>query len=356
MRTMELFRRFRNAEKLPHVPLATIPTPVAHFPELGLKTGLPDLWVKHDDRSGLIYGGNKVRKLEFVFGDALAQGQTRVWTVGAVGSHHVLATSLYARKLGLTPEALHFPQPITPHVREVLAALSTTQPGLELLSSKNGLPGAMIKTRIKEWLSRAENPYYIPGGGSSPEGVLGYVNAAMELACQIEENQMPMPDAIFVAAGTCGTLAGLILGAKMIHLPVKIIGVRVVDKVISNPIITASLANRAGKLLQAVGVKVPKIQARDVMMIDDQIGEGYGFPTAAAEQAKRAADNDGHLELDSTYTAKAFAGMVAYHQAAPGGLTCPLYWHTLSSVDLSPLLEHADPKNNLPPKYQEFLS
>lgn len=355
MATRELFLRYPKARSLPFVELATLPTPVEPLTDLSREVGLPELWVKRDDLSGSQYGGNKVRKLEFILGDALEKKEARVWTVGAVGSHHVLATSIYARQLGLIPEALHFPQPKTSHVREVLYALSTTNPSLTLLSSKNGLPGAMIKTRVKEWLSRGENPYYIPGGGSSPAGVLGYVNAGLELARQIEDSEMPMPDALFVAAGTCGTLAGLVLGTKMAGLPFPIIGVRVVDKVISNPLLTRSLANKAGKLLRAAGLSVPQVELQDIQMIDDQIGAGYGVPTHEGAQVQRAVNSMGIFELDPTYTAKAFAGMVDFHKkkGSPGNGRY-LYWHTLSGADLGSLIEKADPKTNLPREYEEY--
>ncbi len=355
MAELELFRRFPESRHLAHVELATLPTPVEELPRLASKVDIDGLWVKRDDQSGEIYGGNKVRKLEFILGHAQAEGHREVWTVGAVGSHHVLATCLYARKLGITPRAMHFPQPLTAHVQEVLAALSTTSPELELVGSKYALPGAMLKSRIKEWLSRSPNPYYIPGGGSSPRGVLGYVNAALELARQIDNGELPMPDAIFVAAGTCGTLAGLILGAQLADLPTRIVGVRVVDKVLANPVVTASLANRTAHLLRDAGVSVGRVLPTDVEIIDDQIGEGYGVPTDAGEQAMDLVDKTAGLELEPTYTAKAFAGLLEAHQRERRPLKNILYWHTLSSVDLGPLVKAADPARDLPPEYAPFL-
>ncbi len=355
MAELELFRRYPKTRDLPHVSLANLPTPVESLDRLGEELGIKGLWVKRDDKTATLYGGNKVRKLEFILADAVEQGHKRVWTVGAVGSHHVLATSLYARKLGLEPHALHFPQPLTEHVREVLRALSTTEPQLELIGSKHALPGAMIKSRVKEWLSRAENPYYIPGGGSSPRGVLGYVNGALELARQIDNGDLPLPDAIFVAAGTCGTLSGLALGSRMAELPCPIIGVRVVDKVLANPLVAASLANRAGKILADCGVEVPHIGPTDITIIDNQIGPGYGEATAQGTRALERAQKLGGLELDPTYTAKAFAGLLDFIEQSQKPLTNLLYWHTLSSADLSPLIEEADVMHGLPEAYREFL-
>ncbi len=355
MSELELHRRYPRTGSIPRVELAELPTAVDSVDGLGQKLGIGTLWVKRDDLTAPRYGGNKVRKLEFLLGHALAEEHESVWTVGAVGSHHVLATSLYARQVGLQPHALHFPQPVTDHVREVLYALSTTRPHLDLVDSKHALPVELAKYHVRKWLSRAESPYYIPGGGSSPRGVLGYVNAALELARQIDNGELPVPDAIFVAAGTCGTLAGLQLGCRLADLPTSIVGVRVVDKVLANPLVTANLANRAGKILADYGVEVPRIRARDIEIIDDQIGPGYGEPTSAGREAMRTMDAAAGVELDPTYTAKAFAGLIDYQKKADRPLRDVLYWHTLSSADLGDLVEEADVESDLPEEYQSFF-
>ncbi len=355
MPELELFRRYPETRALDHIELASLPTPVDHQQELGAELGLAGLWIKRDDKTAPLYGGNKVRKLEFLLGHALAQGRNAVWTVGAIGSHHVLATCLYARQAGLDPHALHFPQPLTDHVREVLRALSTTRPQLELASSKNTMPIKLAKRRVSEWLSRTENPYYIPGGGSAPRGVLGYVNAALELARQIDNGELPVPDVIFVAAGTCGTLAGLELGCRLAELPCRVVGVRVVDKVLANPLVTANLANRAGKLLAEHGVSVPKIRASDIEMIDKYFGPGYGQQTPEGMAAIKLARSYSDIELDPTYTAKAFAGLMQYDAGSQRQMKNMLYWHTLSSSDLSELVNKADIDSNLPAEYQQFF-
>lgn len=355
MTDLELFLRYPQLRDLPHISLASLPTPVERLEKLGAAFEIPSLWVKRDDQSGQIYGGNKVRKLEFILGKALAEDYDQVWTVGAIGSHHVLATSLYARQLGLEPKALHFPQPVTAHVQQVLKALSTTRPELELIDSKNAIPGAMIKARLHEWLSQAEDPFYIPGGGSSPEGVLGYINAAFELARQVDEGLLPCPDAIYVAAGTCGTLAGLILGAKMAELPTEIIGVRVVDKVIANPLLTANLANRTAKILKHYGVNAPTIQPTQVVILDDFIASGYGEPAPLGASMIEKAQTLAQLSLDPTYTAKAFAGLTEHLRQSLRPPQNILYWHTLNSADLSPLYTQASIEKDLPPAYRKFF-
>ena len=355
MADLELHRRFPGTRDLPHLPLAKLPTPVERVSSLEEKVGLRQLWVKRDDLSGARYGGNKVRKLEFLLAHAVAEGRDSVWTVGAVGSHHVLATALYCREVGLEPHALHFPQPITDHVREVLRALTTTRPTLQLVDSKHALPIHLARQHIRDWLAGAESPYYIPGGGSSPRGVLGYVNAALELARQIDNGELPAPEAIFVAAGTCGTLAGLVLGCRLAELPTRVVGVRVVDKILANPVVAAKLANDAAVLLEGYGVACPRISPLEIEIIDDQIGSGYGEPTPAGQRAMDLFDSHVDLELDPTYTAKAFAGLIDQCSANRSPLHNVLYWHTLSSADLSDLIAKAQVDQDLPALYKQFF-
>lgn len=355
MAPFELLRRYPGAEQIARVELADLPTPVERLDQLGAEIGNATLWVKRDDLTAELYGGNKVRKLEFLLADAQSQGYDRVWTVGAIGSHHVLATSLFAQRLEMIPHALHFPQPVTEHVLDVLRALSTARPRLELVDSKHTLPFEMAKERVSQWLSDVDDPYYIPGGGSAPRGVLGYVNAALELARQIDNGELPTPEAIFVAAGTCGTLAGLTLGCRLAELPTDIIGVRVVDKVMVNSVVASTLANRTGRLLGQFGIDAPRIRPGDIQIVDDQFGDGYGEPTPAGRRAIELADQFADLQLDPTYTAKTFAGLMDYDPPRNRPLHNVLYWHTLSSADLSSLIESADPASDLPAEYQQFF-
>lgn len=356
MSELALFQTLPTTRTIPHVDLASLPTPVERLGELGAEVGVESLYVKRDDQSGTLYGGNKVRKLEFLLGEAVAQHYDQVWTVGAIGSHHALATAIYARELGLTPSVLHFPQPITPHVLDNLRALSTTQPNLTLASHKLTLPVEMGKVKVRQWLSDADDVYYIPGGGSSPTGVLGYVNAAFELAHQIEADELPEPDVIFVAAGTCGTLAGLTLGCRIAGLGSRVVGVRVVDKIMANATLTAHLANKAGKILGEHGVLgIPHIRAADITILDQYFGEDYGVPTDVGLLAMEMAMDRADLRLEPTYTAKAFAGLIGERDRLELADKHVLYWHTLSSADLSERVANADIERDLPAGYEKFF-
>lgn len=347
---------FPSLASLPRVEFARLPTPVARLPRLSRHLDGSELWVKRDDHSGTLYGGNKVRKLEFLLGDALEQGHDEVWTVGAIGSHHVLATCIYGRQQGLDPGALHFPQPVTDHVLDNLRALSTTEPDLTLVTHRLQIPVEVLRTKVREWLARHPEVYYIPAGGSSPVGVLGYVNAAVELADQIEAGEVPEPAAIFVAAGTCGTLAGLALGLKLAGLETRLYGVRVVDRLIANKPRVVALARRAASLLDKHGdLECPTVTAEDFELIHDYFGPDYGVPTDEGEEAIRLADDLEDLHVDPTYTGKALAGLLGEvpDLALDGGPV--LYWHTLNSVDLEDRIDRADPQAHLPDDYERFF-
>lgn len=332
-------------------PIATLPTPLERV-EVGARLDL-DLWVKRDDLSGRLYGGNKTRKLEFLFGDALNQKKREVWTVGAIGSHHVLATCIWARELGLDCSALHFPQPVTPHVIKNLKALSTTHPTLTLVGHRNALPAAMFKHKLREWLATAGDVYYIPGGGSSPVGALGYVNAAFELVRQFEEAGERFPDTLVVAAGTAGTYVGILVGLKWLGVETQVVGVRVVDRVVCNKPLVLRLAHQTLDLLRKHGAPgLPEITSADVRLDHHQLGPGYGIATPRGHAAIALAQTAHHLTLEPTYTAKAFGSILAHEKALRGQRV--LYWHTLSGVDLSDRVASWDPAG-LPEAYREYL-
>jgi D-cysteine desulfhydrase len=351
-----LFDRFPPTRDLPHIDLAELPTPVECLEKAGDDLDLSSLWIKRDDQTGTLYGGNKVRKLEFLLGDAVAQGHDQVWTVGAIGSNHALATCLYAREVGLEPAVLHYPQPVTEHVLHNLKAISTADPDFTLASNFASVSYEMAKRKVREWLDTGENPYYIPAGGSSPVGVLGYVNAALELAAQVESGDCPEPDYIFVAAGTCGTLSGLLLGTKMAGLDSRIVGIRVVDKVITNVPNTRRLANGAASLLEDCGlVDVPRISADDITLLEDYFGEGYGEPTVDGLESIHTLEELEDLYLEPTYTGKTFAGIIGERKNLELHSKNVLYWHTLSSVDLSDRIADVDIERDLPDEYHKFF-
>jgi 1-aminocyclopropane-1-carboxylate deaminase/D-cysteine desulfhydrase-like pyridoxal-dependent ACC family enzyme len=315
-----LFRRHPRLEgEVPWLPLGRFPTAVERVE--GLLPPSVELWVKREDRSGEAYGGNKVRKLEFLLAESRAQGRERVLTVGGIGSHHVLATAIYGAALGLAVEAVVFPQPLNDHVRQQLVA--DLGAGARLVPTRGyaGVPLAV--------LARRSGAYYVPGGGSSVTGTLGFVSAAVELEEQVAAGALPRPDLLYVALGSCGTAAGLIAGLGASGP--EVVAVRVVDRLVANAWRTHRLARATLSRIGAPGPLAP------LRVEHTQFGGAYGRATPAAEEAVRRAAQAG-LILETTYTGKVMAALLA--DAASGHLDGRrvLFWHTYSSADLAPLL------------------
>src|SRR5690606_5056181 len=154
------------------------PTPVEPLEGLSRATGA-ECWIKRDDRSGARYGGNKVRKLELLLGQALARRRRSVVTIGAFGSHHALATAIYGRAVGLEVALGLYPQPLTPHVLDDL--LADQAAGAHLVWT----PHPAVAAVYAQVMARAADTQLVPAGGSSALGTLGYVEGALELADQV---------------------------------------------------------------------------------------------------------------------------------------------------------------------------
>lgn len=324
--------------------IGSFPTPVEPAPDLGADLGVPDLYVKRDDRTGDSYGGNKVRKLDFLLGDALERGCRRVYTSGGIGSNHVLATCTYAREVGLRPEATLFPQPVTEHVRENLRALATPDPELTLAGSELRLPLHLLRARLAARFD--SSLYYVPPGGSSPVGALGFVEAARELAHQVESGELPEPDVIVVPTSSGGTLAGLRVGLDRTGIDARVVGVRVIERYVANRWTVARLARKTAERLDDDGPTA--YGRRDIELLSGYLGDGYGKPTSDGTAATELAAAHG-LTLDPTYTAKAVAAIVDHFRDET-----VLYWHTLSNTRPSMLtLETA--RTRLPDAFQRFL-
>lgn len=326
----------------PRESIGSFPTPVEHAPALGDDIGVPDLYIKHDGKTAVSYGGNKVRKLEFLLGHAIESGCGRVLTSGGIGSNHVLATCVHASDLGLEPAAIQFPQPVTDHVRENLRALARYDPDLRLLSRELWLPPALVVARIRARFD--DDQYYVPPGGSSPRGTLGFVAAGAELADQIAAGDCPEPDAVVVPASSGGTLAGLTVGLDQAGLDIEVLGVRVVEWYITNRVTVARLANRTAALCGLDG----SYSHDDITFLDGYLGSGYAEPTGAGDHAMEIAGRHG-LTLDPTYTAKTVAAISDTY-----GDETVLYWHTLSESRPAPL-PTAEALERLPAEYGTFF-
>jgi len=315
----------------PAFPEPAYPTPLRLYSELSSKHC--ELWIKNDGLTHPVYGGNKVRKLRPLLAEARARRCSRVLTFGAAGSHHVLATTVFARAAGLSAAAVLAPQRWSEHAEMTLRAALAG--GLEVHA---GSPRKLLSRVLFDAIDR--HTYVIPPGGSNVLGTLAYADAAAELAAQLELEGVPKPDAVVVALGSGATCAGLLAGFAVAGLATHVHGVLVAH----NPGARLLVLGLARAALRRRGLPW-RSGATQLRVESGYVGPGYAANTPAGERAVRAAARVG-LDLDSTYTAKAFACA----QALVANTRCRrvLYWHTLSAAPLSALLPRDTAQHTLP--------
>ena len=354
---LALVRRFPGLrDTLPRVRLTTLPTRVYPLLHLAGALGVDQLWIKRDDESGSLYGGNKPRKLEFLLADALADRKTSVMTFGGIGTHHGLATAICARSVGLRTILLLLKQPVTEHVRRCLLLDHAAGAELHYAATVPLLTARGLRVCASELL-HGQLPYIIPTGGTSALGTLGYVNAACELQEQIAAGVLPEPAWIFVPMGSGGTVAGLVLGAKLAGLRTRVAAVGVTDILPPSPAKLARLALRSAQILRRhVALPGLAITAADFHFVNGYVGPGYGAPTEAARRAHDLMQRAEGIALETTYTAKCLAAMLDALRAPAYRQGPVLFWNTYSSVDpalhLGPLPGYRD----LPRPFHQFFT
>jgi len=355
---MELECRFPGLRgRLPRAQLTNLPTPVHRLDRLAAELGIDELWVKRDDQSGVLYGGNKPRKLELLLGVALAKRKHQVLTFGGIGTHHGLATALSARSLGLHCILMLLKQPVTQHVRDCL--LLDLVAGAELHYAPS-IPRLAVRTIqvCGRALARGELPHIIPTGGTSALGTLGYVNAALELRRQIQAGELPEPDCIYVPLGSGGTTAGLVLGAKLAGLRSQVVAVTVTDILPPSRRRLAALATRSLAILRRRCSLVPDvpITVDDFHIIDGYVGASYGAPTVAGRAARDLIGELEGMRLETTYTAKCLAALIDATRSADFRGRRVLFWNTYSSIDPSMHVGPLPDYRSLPPVFHQFYS
>jgi len=284
-----------------------------------------------------------VRKLEHLLGDARERGRRSLLTVGAWGSHHVLATAVHGAAQGFEVHAVVAPQPLTDHVSDDLRAVLAT--GARVHPAR-GYAGATARLAAvaASLRRRGRAPYVIGPGGSSPVGTLGMVSAGLELAEQMDRGEVPEPDAIYVATGSGGTVVGAALGLAAGGVTARLVAVRVTDRWMLHRRLLDGLARRTVAHLKSADRRFPDVAraAMDHVAIDHRhAGPGYGRPVGGAPRAHRLARADG-LVLDDTYTAKAFASLLDDAAGDRAGERL-MFWQTLSSTPLDRWLVEAPP-------------
>jgi L-cysteate sulfo-lyase len=294
--------------RFPRLHLAHRNTPLEFLPRLTEHLGGPNIYVKRDDCTGLASGGNKTRKLEFLMAEALEQNADTVITQGAVQSNHARQTAAAAAKLGLKCELLFENRIIDPD-RDYLESGNVFLDHLFDANTRDYPKGsdmdAAMETVAEEVRSQGGRPYIIPGGGSNPVGALVYVNCALEILTQANDQQLRI-DHVVHATGSAGTQAGLVTGfrATNSNIPVLGIGVNAPRDIQEERVY--QLAAKTAAYIGAEGV----VAREDIVANCDYIGDGYGIPTESMKEAVLLLARLEGLLFDPVYSGKGLAGML----------------------------------------------
>lgn len=316
MSTLPLLLRFPALARIPRVALGDFPTPVQRV-ELAEHTLAGELWIKRDDLTASPLGGNKVRALEFLLGGLEPGGH--VLTAGGEGSTHVLTTATYVRALGGTTRAVRWKHEMNP------SALDVAERARAICERIDTAGGPMLGL-LRANLARRPNTRWIPPGGTSPLGMLGHVNAALELAEQIARGELPMPARVVLPVGSGGTAAGLALGFAIAGLGIEVVGARVAPRIAAGRQRVLLLADVERRYLSGLtGERISVINPASVTVIHSVYAGAYGRALRGAEASTALLARATGVRLDGTYSAKAFSAAHALARSARG---TTLFWLT----------------------------
>ncbi|MBY9020854.1 MAG: pyridoxal-phosphate dependent enzyme [Candidatus Lokiarchaeota archaeon] len=353
--------------KVPWIPLLTnLPSKVERLKELekhlNLKGG--EIYIKRDDKVHNTYGGNKPRKFEFILGEALKKKKKGIITLGGIGTNHGLACAIITKELGLQCELFLSHQPLTWHVQRSLLLYDFF--GARLHFTKSFELGI-----LKSLLFRLFHPkYYLMSVGGSPIlgigtplGSIGLINAIFELKKQIDENLLPEPDYIFVAAGSSGTTAGITAGCKLLGLKTRVKAVSVSQDIVVNPKAIIKIAQKAIKYLKNRDPNVNniKISEEDFKIIKGYLGSGYGVKTIRGQNAVdliyELEGKKQDFKLETTYTGKTMAAMLDFLEKEENKSKTVLFWNTYNSNDMDDYLRETKFEfEKLPKKFHKYYT
>jgi D-cysteine desulfhydrase len=303
-------------------------TPLEPLARLSKTLGGPEIWIKRDDQLGLAGGGNKTRKLEYVIAAALEHGAKAVMTVGAVQSNHCRLTLAAARREGLGCYLV---------IEErVKGSYSPQASGNNMLFHLLGVQRIFVSpygADVKQAIGKAREtvrdetgvePYFIPGGASTPLGASGYAGAILELLGQCGREHLSL-DHIVVASGSGGTHGGLLAGKALFGFAGSILGVSTRHPAAAQKAHIESLARDTLGFLESKAT----IPAEWVNVADDWVGPGYSIPDERTIEAIRLFATEEGILLDPVYTGKAAAGLIGMIRRGdlPKGSKV-LFWHT----------------------------
>lgn len=335
-------------KRLPKLAIAELPTPVT-TQRLSLGRRSFDVSIKHDEATSTLYGGNKVRKLEYLLQRAGDRGARRIATFGAAGSNHALATAMHARELGFDCTCFLSHQNATPNVAQTLnmhrrlgTEIHRWGPGIDQV--------ALFRERLQ-----GRGAWVIPLGGTCWLGAVGFVNAGLELAQQAADGFVERPDRIYIACGTTGSAAGLALGIAAAGLTSTVHAIQVVDEPFGNERKLRRLMDKTSFILNRMDASfIADDYQHRVRWRSEFLAGGYAqvdeTTAAAVEFGKDALG----LSLETTYTGKAMAAMLHDLESAEyDGARC-LFWNTYNAQPLPVSAAPPSRLENIPAEFARY--
>ena len=282
----------------PRLKFAHLPTPIEPLPRLSAVLNGPRLLVKRDDQTGLAFGGNKTRKLEFLVAEAQAQGADTLLSAGALQSNHCRQTAAAAAKFGFNCILVLVGQP---PVQASANLLLDQLFGAEIVWAEKSRRDAVLQETFEKTSAQGNKPYLVPYGGSSPTGALGYVFAMEEFV-----GQKVKADWIVFASSSGGTQAGLVLGTRVFGYEGKVLGISIDEP---QRILQERVAKLASETSERLGRRI-EFASDEVLVNDEYAAPGYGVLTGAERVAISLFAKYEGLLLDPVYTGRAAAGLI----------------------------------------------
>jgi D-cysteine desulfhydrase family pyridoxal phosphate-dependent enzyme len=302
---------------IPHIKIANLPTPVEALPRLTAELGGPTILIKRDDLTGLAFGGNKTRKLEYLLAEAQSHWAKTIITAGAVQSNHCRQTAAACARLNfdcilvLTGE-----QPTIATGNLLLDQLFNARIIWTSLQERD----TMLEQTFQNAWDLGQRPYLIPYGGSNTTGATAFIFALKEL---LDQNYRP--DYVVFASSSGGTQAGLVTGARLFGFDGKVLGISVDE---TEATLKARVATLASATADALGEKA-KFLPQDILVSAEYLGGGYGVMGVPEVEAIRLFARLEGLLLDPVYTGRAAAGLIdLIHKGYFSKEETVLFWHT----------------------------
>jgi len=338
------------ANRLPRLSLADLPTPVDQG-VLTLGSVSHDIAIKRDDLTGTLYGGNKVRKLEYLMHKAARRNARCIATFGTVASNHALATALYARELGY--DALCFLSHQTKTSSAARALNLHLQIGTEIVRYGGGRRNrvAILREHLHD-----RQVFLIPPGGSNWLGAVGFVNAGLELAAQIAAGETEEPARLYVANGTMATAVGIALGLALAGKKTEVHAIQVTEDFVSSPESMHRLLTKTAFVLHRLDPAIPPDLAAQAnyRFRTGFLGDGYAKSNDTTDAAIALARSQLAIELEATYTGKAMAALLQ-DLGEQAGIGSVMFWNTYNSRPLPISSDRPTDSDNLPGDFLRYF-